>query len=114
LPTVEDLLGQPHHHATLVQNMSDLHDYSALDYSLLPDLAASLMSVLPANPTFFQPGDFRITYEKGVKRVIKQARLVLKTATTSSNSSNIRSAVIIPTDKPHVCLIRRTSPLLPD
>ncbi|WP_430231829.1 SNF2-related protein [Nitrosomonas communis] len=110
LPTVEDLLGQPHHHETLVQNMSDLDDSSALDYSLLPDLAASLVSVLPANPTFFQPGDFRLTYEKVMKRVIKQARLALKTATTSSNSSNIRSAVITPADKPHVMLDQTYQP----
>ena len=111
LPTVEDLLDPPHHDESLVQNMFNL-DYSALDYSLLPNLAASLVSVLPANPTFFQPGDFRMAYKKVMKRVIKQARLVLKTASASTNSSHIRSVAITPADKPHVMLDQVYQPIL--
>ncbi|SDY89906.1 DEAD/DEAH box helicase [Nitrosomonas sp. Nm33] len=109
LPTIEALLDQPHQHQPLVQDMSSLEDSSALDYSLLPNLAASLLSVLPVNPTFFQQGDFRITYEKVMKRVIKQARLALKTVAASND---IRSVVITPTDKPHVVLDHAYQPTL--
>lgn len=109
MPTVEALLDLPHQHEPLVEDMAGLQDYSALDYSILSDLAASLVSVLPANPTFFQDGDFRVTYEKVLKRVIKQARLVLKTA---GASSDIRSIGITPADKPHVVLDHGHQPAL--
>ncbi len=109
LPTVEALLNLPHQHEPLVEDMAGLQDYSVLDYSILPDLAASLVSVLPANPTFFRDGDFRVTYERVLKRVIKQARLVLKTA---GASSDIRSIGITPADKPHVVLDHGHQPAL--
>ncbi|SDG83334.1 DEAD/DEAH box helicase [Nitrosomonas sp. Nm132] len=110
LPTVTALLDQPsQQQAALVQDSAGLEDYSTLDYSILPDLAASLMSVLPANPAFFRQGDFRIIYEKVMKRVIKQARLALKTVAAMAD---IKSVAITPADKPRVVLDHTYQPAL--
>lgn len=109
LSTVETLLNQTHQQAVLAQDIADLEDYGLLDYSLLPDLAASLLSVLPAKPAFFQQGDFRITYEKVMKWVIKQARLALKTAASSDDSHSI---ITTPADKPHVVLDSAYQPVV--
>lgn len=110
LPMVETLLDQTRQQVVLAQDMADLEDdYGLLDYSLLPDLAASLLSVLPARPAFFQQGDFRVTYEKVMKRVIKQVRLALKTAASSDDS---RSIITTPADKPHVVLDSTYQPVV--
>lgn len=101
LPTVDSLLDQAHQTSIPIPHASNPEDYSTLDYSILPDLAASLVSVLPASPAFFQSGDFRTVYEKVIKRVIKQTRLALKAAAETDNTI---SAVITPADKPHIVL----------
>ena len=107
LPTVDSLLDQAHRHTTSIPDtINPEEDYSTLDYSILPDLAASLVSVLPASPAFFQSGDFRTVYEKVMKRVVKQARLALKSATETNN--------VIPAsaDTPHIVLDRAYQPAL--
>jgi uncharacterized Zn finger protein len=64
LPTVDTLLDHGQQKAISVSEAPNPEDYSPPDYSTLPDLTATLISVLPANPTFFQQGDFRAIYEK--------------------------------------------------
>lgn len=108
LPRVDDLLDQSHQHTTWVQDVTDVKDYSALDYSTLPDLAVSLVSVLPANPAFFQQGDFRVIYEKMMKRVIKQARLALNAVVETGQAQSVITAA----DKSHLSLNGEYQPTL--
>lgn len=108
LPRVDDLLDQSHQHTTWVQDVTDVKDYSALDYSTLPDLTVSLVSVLPANPAFFQQGDFRVIYEKVMKRVIKQARLALNAVVETGQAQSVITAA----DKPHLSLNGEYQPTL--
>lgn len=108
LPIASDLLGQSHQHAITVQDAADAADYSVLDYSTLPDLAVSLVSVLPTNPAFFQQGDFRVIYERVMKRVIKQARLALNTVVETNPAKSVITAV----DKPHMALNTSYQPAL--
>jgi len=108
LPTAGDLLGQSHQHATTVQDAADATDCNVLDYSTLPDLAVSLVSVLPANPAFFQQGDFRVIYEKVMRRVIKQARLTLNSVVETDQAKS----VITSADKPHIALNTGYQPAL--
>lgn len=100
LPIASDLLDQSQQDATTVQNAADAADFSVLDYSTLPDLAVSLVNVLPANPAFFQQGDFRVIYEKVIKRVVKQARLTLNSAVETDQAKSVITAA----DKPHIAL----------
>lgn len=100
LLTVDDLLGQSHQDATTVQDAADVVDYRVLDYATLSDLAVSLVNILPANPAFFQQGDFRVIYEKVIKRVIKQARLTLNTVVETDQVKSVITAA----DKPHISL----------
>ena len=108
LPAVGDLLDQPHQNTTPAQDVADKTDYSVLDYSTLPDLAAALVSVLPANPAFFQQGDFRVTYEKVLKRVIKQARLILNATVETEQAESVIAAA----DKPHLVINAQYQPAL--
>lgn len=110
LPAAGDLLAQSqsHQHATAVLDAVDVADYSTLDYSTLPDLSVSLVNVLPANPAFFQQGDFRVIYEKVMKRVTKQARLSLNTAVEVDRAKS----VITTADKPHLSLDTGYQPIL--
>lgn len=48
--------------------------FDALDYSSLPNLADTLVRVLPEKPAFYPHGDFRLLYEKTLKRVSRTAR----------------------------------------
>lgn len=100
LPAVEDLLNQSHQHVMMVPDAADAADYSRLDYSTLPDLATSLVNVLPAEPAFFPQGDFRATYEKVMKRVIKQARFALSAVVETAQAQSVITAA----DKPHLTL----------
>jgi hypothetical protein len=106
---VDTLLDHGQQKAISVSEAPNPEDYSPPDYSTLPDLTATLISVLPANPTFFQQGDFRAIYEKVLKRVIKQARRALKT--TAITSDALPSAVTA-ADKPHVVLDHAYQPTL--
>jgi uncharacterized Zn finger protein len=108
LPTVGDLLDQSHQDATTVQDIVDSADYSVLDYSTLPDLSVSLISLLPANPAFFQKSDFRVIYEKTMKRVIRQARLALNSFAESDQAKSAITAA----DKPHISLNASYQPTL--
>jgi uncharacterized Zn finger protein len=108
LPTVDALLCPPYQNGTSVQDAPDQENYAALDYSILPDLAASLVSVLSANPTFFQHGDFRITYEKVLKRVIRNARLAIGAVAETGNST----PSILPVDKPRIVFNNEYQPVL--
>lgn len=117
LPTVDALLSPSAQNAStvpaepplpLTQDAPGPEDYAALDYSILPNLNAALVSVLPANPTFFQHGDFRLVYEKMMKRVAKNARLALETI------SEVDEAIptIAPVDKPSIVLNEDYKPAL--
>lgn len=108
LPIVGNMLGQSQQDATTVLDAVDAADYCILDYSTLPDLAASLVSVLPANPAFFQQGDFRLIYEKVMKRVIKQARLALNSVVETDRAKSVIAAA----DKPHITLNTSYQPTL--
>ncbi len=110
LPTAGDLLDQSHQSETVVRNAADTVNYSVLDYAILPDLTVSLVSVLPANPTFFQQGDFRGIYEKVIKRAVKQARLTLNTVmdTAQDQAKSVTTAA----DKPRISLDTRYQPTL--
>ncbi|MDN5752006.1 MAG: DEAD/DEAH box helicase [Nitrosospira sp.] len=108
LPTVDALLRPPQQDATSARDDPDQEDYTTLDYSTLPNLAASLVSVLPANPTFFQHGDFRNTYEKVMKRVIRNARRALEVAAEAGDAT----PAIAPTDKPRIMLDNEYQPML--
>lgn len=108
LPTVDDLLNQSYQDATTVKDAADAAGYSVLDYATLPDLAVSLVSILPAHPTFFQQGDFRVIYEKVIKRVIKQARFALNTVVETDPVKSVITAA----DKPHISLDTRYQPTL--
>ncbi|MDN5837013.1 MAG: SWIM zinc finger family protein, partial [Nitrosospira sp.] len=108
LPTVDALLRPPQQDATSARSAPGQEDYTALDYSTLPNLAASLVSVLPANPTFFQHGDFRNTYEKVMKRVIRNARRALEVAAEAGDAT----PAIAPTDKPRIMLDNEYQPML--
>lgn len=108
LPTAASLFDQLHQNAMTGQDTADAVDYSVLDYSTLPDLAVSLTSVLPENPAFFQKSDFRVIYEKVIKRVTKQARLALNTV---AKTDQVPSA-ITPADKPHISLNTKYQPTL--
>lgn len=108
LPIAGDLLDQSHQHATKLRDVADAADCGVLDYSTLPDLAVSLVSVLPANPAFFQQGDFRVIYEKVMKRVIKQARLALNSVVERDQAKSVITAA----DKPHIALNTGYQPAL--
>lgn len=108
LPAVDALLCPPHQDATSARGALGQEDYTALDYSILPNLASSLVSVLPANPTFFQHGNFRNTYEKVMKRVIRNARLALEVATKAGDAM----PAIAPIDKPRIVLDSEYQPML--
>ena len=45
----------------------------ALDFSTLPELAATLVHVLPAKPAFYSRGDFQQLYQKTLKRISRSA-----------------------------------------
>ena len=109
LPTVDSLLDHGQQKAISVPEAANPEDYSPPDYSTLPDLTATLISVLPTNPTFFQQGDFRTTYEKVLKRVIKQARRALKTTAVTSDAL---PSIVVAADKPHVVLDHAYQPTL--
>lgn len=109
LPTVDALLDHGQQKAISVSEVSHPEDCSPPDYSTLPDLTATLVSVLPANPAFFQQGDFRTIYEKVLKRVIKQARRVLKTTAVTGDEL---SSIVTAADKPQVVLDHAYQPTL--
>ncbi len=108
LPIASDLLNQSQQDAVMAQDATDAVSYSVLDYSTLPDLAVSLVSVLPANPAFFQQGDFRVIYERVMKRVIKQARLTLNSVVETDQAKSAITAA----DKPHISLNTSYQPTL--
>ena len=108
LPTVDALLCPPHQGAASGRDAPGQEGYAALDYSILPNLAASLVSVLPANPTFFQHGNFRNIYEKVMKRVIRSARVALEAAAEAGDAM----PAIAPIDKPRIVLDSEYQPML--
>ncbi len=50
----------------------------ALDFSSLPDLADTLVRILPEKPAFYPHGDFRLLYGKTLKRISRAARQELE------------------------------------
>ncbi|OFA17556.1 helicase SNF2 [Acidithiobacillus ferrivorans] len=50
----------------------------AFDYTTLPDISDALIHVLPESPAFFAQGDFRASYEKVMRRVIRHVRHALE------------------------------------
>jgi uncharacterized Zn finger protein len=77
LPTVAELLGSAES-----GNTQETSPLDGLDFAVIPDLAGSLLHVLPANPTFFSTGDFRETLGRLMARVAKSARLLLNGTAT--------------------------------
>ncbi|MDR7927178.1 DEAD/DEAH box helicase [Acidithiobacillus thiooxidans] len=80
LPSVEMLCGEPAKAVTVSpppwEGAPATH--FAFDYTTLSDIGSDLIHVLPASPTFFPQGDFKAMYEKGLKRVARQARRALE------------------------------------
>ena len=109
LPTVDDLLAprMPQANALPGQTTSptlpaiaEPASWTALDYAILPDLRAALVGVLPPQPPFFQHGDFRLVYEKLLKRVATCARNALG----ESAAGGLNPPAIAATDKPRIAL----------
>jgi len=101
LPPVADLLDPSRQPVAMLPNTDVQADYRALDYTALPELTMTLASVLPANPAFYQHGDFRLIYEKAMKQVARRAHQALK---ATQYMDETLSTAVIPADKPRIVL----------
>lgn len=75
--------------------------YEALDYSAIPALGEALVSVLPAQPSFFPHNDFRQLYDKALKRIARSARQTLESAPAKSGPE---AAGIHAADRPRILI----------
>jgi uncharacterized Zn finger protein len=76
-----------------------------LDYTTVPDLADVLPAVLTANPAFFPRADFRVLYDKILRRIAKAARQELAApAAPAAPAPLAADAPPGPDDKPRLVL----------
>ena len=78
----------------------------AFDYTTLSDIGSDLIHVLPASPTFFPQGDFRAMYEKGLKRVARQARRALEFPADISMAWDAEEAPRLEVDAHYQAILR--------
>lgn len=66
-------------------------DFRRIDFACLQDITGPLVSLLPANPAFYNEGDFQRKYEAELLRVTKNAKRIF--------SKNISPEAFFPQDK---------------
>jgi len=113
LPRVKDLLlRQPGKERKVAAEprVNSTEALDTLDFSTLPDLAATLVRVLPAQPAFYAHGDFRDLYEKTLKRISRAARHELE---QDSSQERAQAAKFHPGDRPRIQLDTRYGHIVP-
>lgn len=72
IPALSDLFIQK-----TTKDLSDtLPDFRKIDFACLQDIAGPLISLLPANPAFYNEGDFQRKYEAELLRVTRNAKRI--------------------------------------
>uniref|UniRef100_E6PN57 Helicase, SNF2 family protein n=1 Tax=mine drainage metagenome TaxID=410659 RepID=E6PN57_9ZZZZ len=102
LPSVADLLllqDPPDAHSRLVDEADTIDPLAPLDFSALPDLTDSLLRVLPAQPAFSAPGDFREEMQRAMRQVAKTAQRALNAMPDADAAS---ASPLRPPDRPRL------------